>query len=601
MITRTLINDGDPIVAPDGTVKAGAEITFQLVDTAGRQPVSLFDAAADGGEYIVGSLVTKTTNEVGLFSVDLWPNSRGEMATLYKVKLPGTTIKPFYIRVTEGEGDLTLIEAKAAQEALSPQTLSLFEALLANILEVVGTATSVATTEANGLMSFADKTYLNTLWSVHPSVANLLGASSEIIFNAKIAVLPVGGTLYWSGDMTISSQILIDKSMKLIGSGSIKIADNASAGTVATMSMLAITGSNVEVRGGLFDGNMANQSWVWSSSANYGIPVSGQHVLIADVEVKGVTGNGVGVTTGSFVEMRNVNSHHNGKKGFHSGDVSDVTIVGGFYHDNVNDSGIGAHQGMSRMRVIGASCYNNGTYGIHVGESIAGQDSGNNQIIGCTCYGNTIIDIFFARMGDTEAEIVEDSTISACHCYSTIGIELDKIKGMNVTGNTLVNSQLKIQNGYDILVTGNRISAVDKTNAIIVNGLLLSGSTLTTGNRVKLVDNDLTLTNVTEGIKVAGHANTVIRNNRFVTSGGTYDIRVYNNEDTLKIEQPGAVRARVNAQTFSTGYTNTGINGGTTVARPTAPTLYQMHFDTTLSKLIVWNGTVWKDGAGTTV
>jgi len=168
MVTRTLHNVGDPVKTPDGVVKAGLEVTFQLVDAANRQPVTLFDAADEGGELIVGDIITVTTDEAGHFTVELWPNNRGEIATLYKVRLPGGVAggpaKPFYIRVTEGEGDLTLLAAKAAMEALQPQTLSLFDALLASILEVVGTATAVVTETVNGLMSYVDKVRLNLLW-----------------------------------------------------------------------------------------------------------------------------------------------------------------------------------------------------------------------------------------------------------------------------------------------------------------------------------------------------------------------------------------------------------------------------------------------------
>jgi hypothetical protein len=161
LVTRVLENTEGPITSPAGVVLEDTQIIFQLVDADKRQPVSLFDAATGGEEYVVGSPVTATTDAAGLFSVSLWPNNRGELATLYKVTLPGTTIKPFYIRVSEGEGVLTFLAAKAAAEALQPQTLSLFESLLANILALVGTATAVVTQTVNGLMSYTDKIKLD--------------------------------------------------------------------------------------------------------------------------------------------------------------------------------------------------------------------------------------------------------------------------------------------------------------------------------------------------------------------------------------------------------------------------------------------------------
>jgi hypothetical protein len=40
---------------------------------------------------------------------------------------------------------------------------------------------------------------------------------------------------------------------------------------------------------------------------------------------------------------------------------------------------------------------------------------------------------------------------------------------------------------------------------------------------------------------------------------------------------------------------------GTTANRPVSPPLMTNYFDTTLNKLITWNGTNWRDGAGTIV
>jgi hypothetical protein len=160
MVTRTIINDGDPLVSPDGDPIAAAVYSFTLVDEAKRQATAVFDSAEGGGEHIRGDVQTATTNEVGLFTVDLWPNDRGEVATLYKVALTGV-IKPFYIRVASGEGDLTLIAAKTAYEATSPQTLSLFDALLAQILAQVAAFSEVVTTAVNGLMSSGDKVKLD--------------------------------------------------------------------------------------------------------------------------------------------------------------------------------------------------------------------------------------------------------------------------------------------------------------------------------------------------------------------------------------------------------------------------------------------------------
>lgn len=214
MVTRELNNIDGPVTSPAGAALASKQVIFQLVDFEKRQPVSLFDAATGGEEYVVGTPITATTDAVGVFSVDLWPNTRGERATLYKVTLPGTTIKPFYISVAEGAEPLTLIQAKAAVEAVAPQTLSLFEALLNNILEVVGTVTALVTTTVNGLMSFTDKVKLDaiTLGTVDAGAETAFMQGAQHVFRrgavggyAEQARLDAAGNLLLGSPAAITS------------------------------------------------------------------------------------------------------------------------------------------------------------------------------------------------------------------------------------------------------------------------------------------------------------------------------------------------------------------------------------------------------------
>lgn len=221
-VIRHITNTGDPILGADGAPKVGVAITFQLVDAAKRQPVVLFDAAAEGGDLIVGDLVTATTDVDGQFAVDLWPNNRGEVATLYKVRLPdgvaGGPAKPFYIRVTEGEGDLTLLAAKTAMEALQPQTLSLFDALLANIISIVNTATAPATTTENGLMAFADKTKLDRIYT----------AEAYASLQAAVATLGVTeATLNFYTDQALTANLTIPANIELVPMNGAKIIHGA--------------------------------------------------------------------------------------------------------------------------------------------------------------------------------------------------------------------------------------------------------------------------------------------------------------------------------------------------------------------------------------
>ena len=81
LVTRTLTNAGAPLYSPDGDLLVGVKIHFQLMDTGGR-PSDAWDATTN--ERVGGDVIVATTDTAGVFSVDLWPNTRGNRATKYK-------------------------------------------------------------------------------------------------------------------------------------------------------------------------------------------------------------------------------------------------------------------------------------------------------------------------------------------------------------------------------------------------------------------------------------------------------------------------------------------------------------------------------------
>jgi len=90
LVTRTLSNAADPLLAPDGTVLSGVEVKFQLVDVNGA-PTKMFDGIT--GEAVSGAAIV-TTNLSGVFSVNLWPNDRGVSSSFYKcsTNVPGFSV-----------------------------------------------------------------------------------------------------------------------------------------------------------------------------------------------------------------------------------------------------------------------------------------------------------------------------------------------------------------------------------------------------------------------------------------------------------------------------------------------------------------------------
>jgi hypothetical protein len=150
---RNVINTGDPITAPDGTALAGVQITFQLVDVVRSKTVSLFDAVS--GELIVGDPVTVVTDIKGEFTVPLWPNSRGESVTVYKVSIDDENIKPFLIRVDDLPSTLSLVSARASMGQIMPQVIGLMQASINEATESAATAGIYAASAATSANSAA--------------------------------------------------------------------------------------------------------------------------------------------------------------------------------------------------------------------------------------------------------------------------------------------------------------------------------------------------------------------------------------------------------------------------------------------------------------
>ena len=145
IIRRTLSNSGDPIANPDGIpYPEGTKIYFTLVDASLHRPVSLFDAV--NGDYIVSGPSSASLDAAGEFEIDLWPNNRGQSSTVYLVSLPFKSFVPFYIIVEEGFGTLSLINARAAMETMTPQEISWFTDALGSIQQSEATATAAAGT-----------------------------------------------------------------------------------------------------------------------------------------------------------------------------------------------------------------------------------------------------------------------------------------------------------------------------------------------------------------------------------------------------------------------------------------------------------------------
>ena len=142
---RTLTNAGDPLCTPDGQVLSGVHVSFQLVDRYGVE-TDVWDALTH--ERVGGEPIVATTNEDGEFSIDLWPNSRGNRPTRYRCTVDHPAFKAFSGTVDHLSLDpLQWVEFMAASATIAPQDLgemSLYRQELAAGLQTLGTAVGAA-------------------------------------------------------------------------------------------------------------------------------------------------------------------------------------------------------------------------------------------------------------------------------------------------------------------------------------------------------------------------------------------------------------------------------------------------------------------------
>jgi lysophospholipase L1-like esterase len=142
---KILTNVGDPLMSSDGTPLAGATLTFQLVDFQRKKVVSVFDVVS--GELVSSLPITAITNAAGEIKnaagtadIALWPNSRGDVPTCYKVTCSDPAIQKIYIIVDEAV-DTTLLSAKLAYE-IGEGAISLPDMPTSPLLDIAIAATA---------------------------------------------------------------------------------------------------------------------------------------------------------------------------------------------------------------------------------------------------------------------------------------------------------------------------------------------------------------------------------------------------------------------------------------------------------------------------
>lgn len=129
LVTRTLTNAGAPLYSPDGDLLVGVKINFQLMDMGGR-PSDAWDATTN--ERVGGDVIVATTDAAGVFSVPLWPNTRGNRATKYKCRVQFDGFREFSGIVEDVSGVLLWVDFMLGGAAMTAQDMSAIAAAIAS-------------------------------------------------------------------------------------------------------------------------------------------------------------------------------------------------------------------------------------------------------------------------------------------------------------------------------------------------------------------------------------------------------------------------------------------------------------------------------------
>lgn len=222
LTTREINNTGDPLYTPDGTLLAAAKIIFALVGSDDRAAAG-WDVAA--GERIAPEPVSITTDESGEFSVDLWPNDRGNTTTFYLCQVTGFPSMTFRAALASGATAIKWIDFMAQGVALTPVELSALQAHISDAgihnpatLEQIGSLVNSATGKTTpidaDLVPISDSADANNL-------KKLTWANLKATLKSYFDTLYRSTTDYVFGTVTDNTTFEADGTLKMNGAATV--------------------------------------------------------------------------------------------------------------------------------------------------------------------------------------------------------------------------------------------------------------------------------------------------------------------------------------------------------------------------------------------
>jgi hypothetical protein len=180
---RIINNTGDPLIHADGTVLAGVNIYFTLIDRTTKRPLQQFDILTH--EWVEPSPLMVTTDANGEFTINLWQNARGNIPTIYKIVIDHEDVKPFYGYITDSTVPTTLYQI--AQDYVSTVIPTPFDNLALHANDFDLHLTGAQNTWIDGIT--ATQAELNIMNGIIATTAQINTLASSAVTNADFVKL----------------------------------------------------------------------------------------------------------------------------------------------------------------------------------------------------------------------------------------------------------------------------------------------------------------------------------------------------------------------------------------------------------------------------
>lgn len=150
MVSREVNNIGSPLINAIGNPLKSVDIVFTLVDSKGK-PIDAYDAFTR--ERVAG-VVRVRTNDLGEFTVKLWPTTRGDKPIYYQVHVQFIGYIDFIAGLPEGNLPIDFAAFRNFGKEAKPLEATLLQNSLDNMMELLGIASHRMPIGVGGVLAY---------------------------------------------------------------------------------------------------------------------------------------------------------------------------------------------------------------------------------------------------------------------------------------------------------------------------------------------------------------------------------------------------------------------------------------------------------------